>query len=57
MDDFNEMGISINNDKVVINLGTCTGWVGMTKENALEFAEIIKMHAELMPDNKVDETD
>lgn len=56
MDDFNEMGIGIQKDKVVISLGTCTGWAGMSKENALEFAEMIKRHAELIPD-QVGETD
>jgi uncharacterized membrane protein len=56
MEEITEMGISIQKDKVVINLGTCTGWIGMSKEDAITFAESIKAHAELMPD-KVGEAD
>jgi len=52
----NEVGIGIINDKIVIHLGSCTGWFGMSKEDAIAFAETIKLHAEEIPD-KVGETD
>jgi hypothetical protein len=56
MTEYSEMGIGVQNDKLVINLGTCIGWIGMSKEDALAFAESIKQHAEEIPDS-VGETD
>lgn len=51
MDEITDMGISVQRDKIVINLGVCTGWFGMSRENALEFAKIIKAHAETIPES------
>lgn len=49
-DDITEMGICVQQDRVIINLGTCTGWAGMSKADALRFAAIVKAHAETIPE-------
>lgn len=56
MTEYSEMGIGIQDDRLVINLGTCIGWIGMSKEDALKFAEAIIENAEQIP-NSVGETD
>ena len=44
----NEMGIVIQKETLIINFGAHIDWVGMSRDEALKFAEVVKQHAEAM---------
>jgi len=46
----NEMGIGVQQDQVVVSFGVChSGWISMSRENALAFAKEIERQAESIP--------
>jgi len=62
MQELIEMGIGLQQGKVVIHLGAChSGWIGMSKEQALAFAKEIERQARSIPSTaattEVGETD
>lgn len=46
MKDVNDMGISVEKNNVIISFGARIGWIGLSKEDALQLAETIKEYAD-----------